>query len=49
MKDNEEGFLRQTANDYDMDYEDVKYIREKYPERFYEALEDFIKNRAELS
>lgn len=46
-----ENFLKQTAQDYDMDYEDVKYISEKHPDdsnKFYEALEQFIKNRAEM-
>lgn len=44
----EEAFLRQTAQDYDMEYEDVKYIKERYPDHFYESLEEFIKNKAEM-
>jgi len=40
-----EGFLRQTAHDYDMDYEMVKSIYMKYPNSFYEELEEYIKNR----
>ena len=43
-----ESFLRQTAQDYDMDYDDVKWISENHPDDFYEALEQFIKNRAEM-
>jgi len=41
-----EGFLRQTARDYDMTYEDVKSISDKHETDFYDALEEFIKNRA---
>ena len=39
-------FILQTAEAYDMDYDDVKNIREKYPDLFHDELELFIKNRA---
>lgn len=45
----EENFIKQTAEDYDMDYEDVKYIRKHNPDNFYEALEQFIRNRDEIN
>lgn len=42
-----ENFIRNTAQDYDMNYEDVKSIYLKYPRNeFYDRLEEFIKNRA---
>jgi len=39
--DNLEGFIRQTANDYCMDYKNVKTFYERYYEQgeFYERLE----------
>lgn len=40
------GFIEQTAKDYDMNYEDVKRIKELFPDIFYEKLEEFIKARA---
>jgi hypothetical protein len=46
---NGDPFLIQTAVDYDMSYNEVKNIREKHPDRFYPALEDFINNRAETN
>lgn len=44
MKDQ---FIKQTAKDYDMEYEDVKNIKDKFPNELYERLEEFIKDRAE--
>jgi len=44
MKDK---FIEQTALDYDMDYEDVKDIKDRFPNNFYEMLERYIKHRAE--
>jgi poly(A) polymerase Pap1 len=42
-----DGFLLQTAEDYDMDIDDVIHISEHYPrDEFYERLEEFIKERA---
>lgn len=39
-------FIAQTAKDYDMDYEVVAEIKKFYPDRFYEKLEEYIKERA---
>lgn len=39
-------FILQTAWDYDMPFEQVERIAERFPERFYEVLEDYIKERA---
>ena len=46
-----DGFLQLTANDYDMEFEDVKRIynqnnNSRHAASFYENLELFIKNRA---
>ena len=41
-----EGFLKQTAQDYDMNIEDVKRIANNHPNEFYIKLEEFIKDRA---
>ena len=41
-----EGFIIQTAQDYDMNVEDVRRIVELYPNNFYDELEEFIKDRA---
>jgi hypothetical protein len=41
-------FLRQTAEDYAMEYDDVKRIYRLYPfSEFYDNLELFIKNRCD--
>jgi uncharacterized short protein YbdD (DUF466 family) len=42
----ENGFISQTAQDYDMNYEDVERIKNQHPDNFYEKLEEFIKDRA---
>lgn len=39
-------FILQTARDYDMPFEEVERIAERFPERFYEAMEDYIKQTA---
>lgn len=39
-------FLAQTAKDYDMSLHEVEAIYEKYPDTFYEELENFIERRA---
>jgi len=41
-------FIQQTAEDYDMKYEDVKYIYDLWKDkgRFYEKLEEYIKERS---
>ncbi len=39
-------FLEQTAQDYDMSYEEVERIKKNHPGAFYEKLEEFIKIRA---
>jgi hypothetical protein len=44
--DDKNPFLLQTANDYDMSYEEVERIYKKYPNSFYEELENYIKNRS---
>lgn len=48
------GFIQQTANDYDMEYDDVMHIytihrkldHENKTDVFYDKLEEFIKDRA---
>jgi uncharacterized short protein YbdD (DUF466 family) len=43
---NQDPFIAQTAKDYDMSYEDVERIKNKFPDNFYEKLEEFIKERS---
>lgn len=43
---NKKPFIEQTANDYDMSYDDVEYIYNSDPLNFYLKLEEFITNRA---
>ena len=45
MVQKRKGFIQQTANDYDMNYDDVEHIYESGGD-FYGKLEEFIKNRA---
>ena len=42
------GFIQQTASDYDMSYSDTKDIYIKWNDKglFYEKLEEYIKERA---
>lgn len=40
------GFIEQTAKDYDMNVYDVQQIYNQYPDNFYEKLEEFILNRS---
>lgn len=42
------GFIEQTANDYDIPYSEVEWIYNKWNDKglFYEKLEDYIKERA---
>lgn len=42
------GFIKQTANDYDMPYSEVELIYNKWNDKglFYEKLEKYIKERA---
>lgn len=42
------GFIEQTANDYDMSYSEVERIYNKWHSEglFYEKLEEYIKERA---
>lgn len=42
----ENGFLKQTAQDFDMSLEEVKRIHETHPETFYEELENYIQLRS---
>lgn len=43
------GFIEQTANDYNMPYSEVEWIYKKWNDKrlFYEKLEDYIKERAQ--
>lgn len=43
------GFIEQTANDYDMPYSEVEWIYNKWNDKglFYEKLEEYIKERAQ--
>ncbi len=41
-----EGFIIQTAYDYDMPLHEVKRIARLFPNEFYEKLEEYISNRA---
>jgi hypothetical protein len=43
-----ENFIRQTASDYDMSFDEVKSIYEKWFDKglFYEKLEEFLSNRS---
>lgn len=45
------GFIQQTANDYDMRYEEVERIYILYKEKglFYEKLEEHILEKSELA
>lgn len=42
-------FIQQTANDYAMSYEEVEKIHTKYPDNFYEKLEEYISDRAKIN
>jgi len=43
------GFIQQTADDYDMPYSEVERIYNKWNDKglFYEKLEEYIKERAQ--
>jgi hypothetical protein len=41
-----EGFIIQTALDYDMEIHEVERIAKLYPNDFYNKLEEFITDRA---
>lgn len=41
-----QGFIEQTAKDYDMEIYDVERIAKFYPDEFYDKLEEFISDRA---
>lgn len=43
---NKNPFIFQTALDYDMPYDQVERMYKLYPEKFYEKLEEYIKQRA---
>jgi hypothetical protein len=45
----ENGFIKQTASDYDMEYCEVEWIYSKWKDKglFYEKLEEYIKDRAQ--
>jgi hypothetical protein len=36
-------FVKQTAKDYDLDIDIVRSIYQKYPNSFYEKLEEFLR------
>jgi len=40
-----DNFIMNTAIDYDMTFEEVQNISKKYPNFFYEELENFIKEK----
>lgn len=42
-----DSFILQTAQDYDMSYDEVEHIKKLHPANFYEELEIFIKIRAQ--
>jgi hypothetical protein len=42
-----EGFLNQTAQDYDIPLHEVEKIAKYFPDEFYQKLEEYIKGRAE--
>lgn len=44
-----QGFIEQTAFDYDMEVSEVERIAKTYPDEFYEKLEAFILDRANSS
>lgn len=46
MTEKQNHFIASTAKDYDMDYEEVKTIYDKFPNTFYAKLEKFIEERA---
>lgn len=50
MEDNKKlnPFIVQTARDYDLDYEVVEDIFNKYQSNFYEKLEEHIKTKSQL-
>jgi hypothetical protein len=41
-----EGFIHQTARDYDMPVHEVERIARLFPDQFYEKLEEFIADRS---
>ena len=41
-----QGFIKQTAKDYDMSVDEVERIARLFPDSFYEKLEEFIQARA---
>lgn len=45
--DKNNAFIQQTAEDYDIDYNDVKYIYDLWRNKgkFYEKLEDYLKTK----
>ena len=43
----ENGFIKQTAKDYDMPYSIVKELYDKYGSDFYEKLEEYIIERSQ--
>jgi hypothetical protein len=41
-----QGFIKQTANDYDMPVHEVERIAKLFPNEFYSKLEEYISDRA---
>jgi len=41
-----QGFIEQTANDYDMPIHEVERIAKLFPNEFYAKLEDYVSDRA---
>jgi hypothetical protein len=43
-----QGFIEQTAHDYDMPLHEVERIAKLFPNEFYAKLEEYISNRAKM-
>ena len=42
-------FIIQTAKDYNMSYSEAERINKMYPNKFYQKLEEYIKDRANIN
>lgn len=47
MTNTKNGFLAQTAEDYALSYEVVESIYKKFPDKFYDKLEEHLKHLRE--
>lgn len=48
MTEQEHKIIKEAAENYDIDYDEVKYIREYHPNNFYQALEEYARNKEEI-